>query len=94
MCLEHCKKHITTTKNSVALETMIITATRLCIFFAIFCMSTFVITESICRTNNPCLNDASCSPSYDGSANCECVNGYTGDTCQIGMETTRKDILP
>ena len=37
-----------------------------------------------CETN-PCQNDGECTSNY-GNAECTCVNGFTGDKCEIPPE--------
>ena len=43
---------------------------------------------------NPCLNGGTCAATEDGGASCKCVDGYTGDTCEVASSELGAECTP
>ena len=44
----------------------------------------FILLDVDECTEHPCINNGTCVK-YDGSYRCQCIQGWTGQNCEIGM---------
>ncbi len=55
-----------------------------------------IVEDHVCSSgcqSNPCRNGGTCDINNDGSFRCNCVVGYTGETCQGKLVCTQLSLI-